>query len=264
MIRFPEKAKYTYDDLLEIIRLLRSPEGCPWDKAQTHESIRRGLLEEAYEAAESIDNDDPVGMQEELGDLMMQVVFHADIEKDAGRFTMEEVCDGVVRKLLFRHPHVFAAADTKNDTPAEVLLNWEELKKKEKGFATTGEAMEAVAKSLPGLWRAEKIQKKAASAGFDWPEVSGAMNKLREEVQELETAIENKSNMAEELGDLLFAAVKVGRFLEIDPEKALHDACDKFNARFRAMEQKAAKAEKDFKELTLDEKLSLWENVKVQ
>lgn len=263
MIPFPEKEAYTYEDLLEIIRLLRSPEGCPWDKVQTHQSIRRGLLEEAYETAEAIDSDDPVGMCEELGDLLMQVVFHADIEKEAGRFAMDQVCDGVVKKLLYRHPHVFATVDTKNDTPEEVLVNWEELKKKEKGFATTGQAMAAVAKSLPALWRAEKIQKKAASTGFDWPDVGGAMDKLREEVEELHTAIAEQSNMAEELGDLLFAAVKVSRFLGIDPEAALHSACDKFNGRFQEMEQKSRQKGRDFKDLALDEKLALWENIKV-
>ena len=263
MISFPEKEAYTYEDLLEIIRLLRSPEGCPWDRVQTHRSIRRGLLEEAYETAEAIDQDDPAKMCEELGDLMMQVVFHADIEKDAGRFTMDQVCDGVVRKLLYRHPHVFAAADTKNDTPEEVLVNWEELKRREKGFATTGEAMDAVAGTLPALWRAEKIQGKAASAGFDWPDVAGAMDKLREEVEELQEAIRDGSNMAEELGDLLFAAVKVGRFVHVDPETALHAACKKFVGRFRKMEQENMKKGRNFEDLTLDEMLALWENSKV-
>ena len=262
MIPFPQKETYTYEDLLEIIRLLRSPEGCPWDRVQTHQSIRRGLLEEAYETAEAIDHADPVNLCEELGDLLMQVVFHADIEKDAGRFTMDQVCDGVVKKLLYRHPHVFSATDTKNDTPDEVLVNWEELKKKEKGYTSTGEAMEAVAKSLPAMWRAEKIQKKAAAAGFDWPEISGAMDKLREETEELQEAIDHSSNIAEELGDLLFAAVKVSRFLGIDPEMALHDACDKFTGRFRKAEGQAAKKGCKFKDLTLDEMMALWENSK--
>jgi len=262
MIYYPPKEKYTYEDLLEIIRLLRSPEGCPWDKVQTHESIRRGLLEEAYEAAETIDRDDPAGMCEELGDLLMQVVFHADIEKEAGRFTMDDVCDGVVKKLVYRHPHVFSVTDTKNDTPDEVLINWEELKKKEKGYTTTGEAMAAVAKSLPATWRAEKIQKKAANEGFDWPDVNRAMDKLREEVQELEEAIREKSNYAEELGDLLFAAVKVARFLKADPEEVLHAACDKFTRRFSEMEAKNLKTARNFKDLGLDEMAILWENTK--
>ncbi len=158
MVNFTRKPRYGYEDLLEIIRLLRSPEGCPWDKVQTHASIRRGLLEEAYEAAEAIDLDDAGLLQEELGDVMMQVVFHADIEKDRGRFTMDDVVDGVVKKLLYRHPHVFGSAH--EDSPESVLISWDQLKRAEKGQATTGEAMEAVARSLPGLWRAEKLQKR--------------------------------------------------------------------------------------------------------
>ena len=164
MVNFTRKPRYGYEDLLEIIRLLRSPEGCPWDKVQTHASIRRGLLEEAYEAAEAIDLDDAGLLQEELGDVMMQVVFHADIEKDRGRFTMEDVVDGVVKKLLYRHPHVFGSAH--EDSPESVLISWDQLKRAEKGQATTGEAMEAVARSLPGLWRAEKLQKKGGGRGL--------------------------------------------------------------------------------------------------
>ena len=146
MVNFTRKPRYGYEDLLEIIRLLRSPEGCPWDKVQTHASIRRGLLEEAYEAAEAIDLDDAGLLQEELGDVMMQVVFHADIEKDRGRFTMDDVVDGVVKKLLYRHPHVFGSAH--EDSPESVLISWDQLKRAEKGQATTGEAME------PGVCRA--------------------------------------------------------------------------------------------------------------
>ena len=177
MINFTRKPRYGYEDLLEIIRLLRSPEGCPWDRVQTHQSIRRGMLEEAYEAAEAIDTDNAALLKEELGDVLMQVVFHAGIEADAGRFDMDDVCDGVVKKLLYRHPHVFGSAH--EDSPESVLISWDQLKRAEKGQATTGEAMEAVARSLPGLWRAEKLQKKAADAGFDWPDVQGALDDMR-------------------------------------------------------------------------------------
>ena len=186
MVHFKEKARYDYDDLLEIIRLLRSEDGCPWDKAQTHKSIRRGLLEEAYEAAEAIDNDDPVLLKEELGDVLRQVVFPADIESDAGRFTMDDVCDGVVKKLLFRHPHVFG--DGREDSPESVLVSWDKLKRQEKGQKTVADSMDSVARSLPGLWRAEKLQKKASAAGFEWPDVQGALAKLEEEVSELRRA----------------------------------------------------------------------------
>lgn len=163
MINFVRKARYDYADLLEIIRLLRSEDGCPWDKVQTHRSIRRGLLEEAYEAAEAIDNDDSVLLREELGDVLMQVVFHADIESDAGRFTMDDVCDGVVKKLLFRHPHVFG--DGREDSPESVLVSWDKLKRQEKGQKTVADSMDSVARSLPGLWRAESCRRRRLPPG---------------------------------------------------------------------------------------------------
>lgn len=206
MINFTRKPRYGYEDLLEIIRLLRSPEGCPWDRVQTHQSIRRGMLEEAYEAAEAIDTDNAALLKEELGDVLMQVVFHAGIEADAGRFDMDDVCDGVVKKLLYRHPHVFG--DGQAETADTVPASWEQLKRQEKGQKTTADALDAVARSLPGLWRAEKIQKKAAEAGFDWRDVSDALDKLDEETAELRQAVRGGTNVEEELGDVLFAAVR--------------------------------------------------------
>ena len=260
MINFTRKPRYGYDDLLEIIRLLRSPEGCPWDKVQTHESIRRGMLEEAYEAAEAIDTGDTALLKEELGDVLMQVVFHADIEKDAGRFTMDDVCDGVVRKLLYRHPHVFGGGQAK--TADTVPASWDKLKRQEKGQKTTADALDAVARSLPGTWRAEKLQRKAADAGFDWRDVSGALDKLDEETAELRRAVETHTNIQDELGDVLFAAVKVGRFCGIDPEEALHGTCEKFIRRFRAMESAAAESGRALSDLTLEEMTALWNGAK--
>ena len=260
MIDFVRKPRYDYNDLLEIIRLLRSPEGCPWDKVQTHESIRRGLLEEAYEAAEAIDARDTDLLKEELGDVLMQVVFHADIEKDAGRFDMDDVCDGVVKKLLFRHPHVFGAAH--EDSPESVLVSWDKLKRQEKGQKTTADALDAVARSLPGLWRAEKLQKKAADAGFDWPDVQGALDKLDEETAELRQAVAENGDVSGELGDVLFAAVKVGRFCGVDPEEAITLTCEKFIRRFRAMEQAALAQGRELDTLTLDEMTALWNKAK--
>lgn len=260
MIDFVRKPRYDYNDLLEIIRLLRSPEGCPWDKVQTHESIRRGLLEEAYEAAEAIDARDTDLLKEELGDVLMQVVFHADIERDAGHFDMDDVCDGVVKKLLFRHPHVFGAAH--EDSPESVLVSWDKLKRREKGQKTTADALDAVARSLPGLWRAEKLQKKAADAGFDWPDVQGALDKLDEETAELRQAVAENGDVAGELGDVLFAAVKVGRFCGVDPEEAITLTCEKFIRRFRAMEQAALAQGRELDTLTLDEMTALWNKAK--
>ena len=235
MVHFKEKARYDYDDLLEIIRVLRSPEGCPWDQVQTHQSIRRGLLEEAYEAAEGIDRDDADLLREELGDVLMQVVFHADIERQRGRFTMEDVVDGVVKKLIFRHPHVFGGAEPEKDAQS-VLVSWDAIKRREKHQRTTTQAMDSVARSLPALWRAEKLQKKAADDGFDWPDIQGALSKLDEEVGELHQAVQDGANVAEELGDVLFAAVKAARFAGVDPEDALNAACEKFIRRYGAVE----------------------------
>ena len=260
MVNFTRKPRYDYADLLEIIRLLRSPEGCPWDRVQTHASIRRGLLEESYEAAEAIDLDDAALLQEELGDVLMQVVFHADIEKDRGRFTMEDVVDGVVKKLLYRHPHVFGTAH--EDSPESVLVSWEQLKRAEKGQKSTGDAMDSVARSLPGLWRAEKLQKKAADAGFDWPDISGALLKLEEEVRELRQAVESGQGVQEELGDVLFAAVKVGRFAGVDPEEAMAGTCEKFIHRFRAVEYGAKAQGRAVEDLSLEEMTGLWNRAK--
>lgn len=260
MINFVRKPQYGYEDLLEIIRLLRSEDGCPWDKAQTHQSIRRGLLEEAYEAAEAIDNDDPVLLKEELGDVLMQVVFHADIESDAGRFTIDDVCDGVVKKLLFRHPHVFGSQ--REDSPESALVSWDKLKRQEKGQKTVADSMDSVARSLPGLWRAEKLQNKAASAGFEWPDVQGALDKLEEEVAELRRAVEEDGDVPEELGDVLFAAVKVGRFCACDPEDAVNGTCEKFIRRFRAVENGAAAQGREVSQLSLEEMTALWNEAK--
>lgn len=260
MINFVRKPQYGYEDLLEIIRLLRSEDGCPWDKAQTHQSIRRGLLEEAYEAAEAIDNDDPALLKEELGDVLMQVVFHADIESDAGRFTIDDVCDGVVKKLLFRHPHVFGSQ--REDPPESVPVSWDKLKRQEKGQKTVADSMDSVARSLPGLWRAEKLQSKAASAGFEWPDVQGALDKLEEEVAELRRAVEEGGDVPEELGDVLFAAVKVGRFCACDPEDAVNGTCEKFIRRFRAVENGAAAQGREVSQLSLEEMTALWNEAK--
>ena len=237
MVHFREKDRYDYGDLLEIIRILRSPEGCPWDQVQTHASIRRGLLEEAYEAAEAIDRDDAPLLQEELGDVLMQVVFHADIERQRGRFTMEDVVDGEVRKLLFRHPHVFGSAAPEKDAES-VLVSWDAIK------------------------RREKHQNKAAADGFDWPDIQGALTKLDEEVGELHQAVREGANVAEELGDVLFAAVKAARFAGVDPEDALNAACEKFIRRYAAVEQGAAGRGVPVSDLTLAEMTDLWNGAK--
>lgn len=257
MINWSAKSSYTCKDLEEIVRILRHPGGCPWDQEQTHQSIRRNFLEESYEVAEAIDRDNVDALKEELGDVLLQVYFHTSIEEDAGRFTLDDVADGVCKKLIYRHPHVFG--DVTVDSTDQVLSNWEELKKKEKHQDTQADAVDAVARTLPALWRAEKMKKKAAKAGFDWRDVSGALDKLSEELDELKAAaLSGDGDPVEELGDLLFSAVCVARFLDTDPEDALHAACDKFSARFRKMEALAAQRGLALDKLSDREQIALW------
>lgn len=257
MIDFQKKKRYNMEDLVGIMEILRAPDGCPWDRVQTHQSIRRNMLEEAYEVAEAIDEADPVHMREELGDVLLQVVFHSSMAKDEGWFTLDDVVDGVCQKLVFRHPHLFG--DVKAEDPEGALNAWEASKQQEKGQKTATDTLNAVARSLPALMRAEKIQKKARKVGFDWNEVTPALEKLCEEVEELKQAIQEHSNVGEELGDVLFAAVNVGRFVEQDSELALHAACEKFIRRFARVEQLAGTS---LEELKLEQLEALWRRVK--
>lgn len=237
MVNFQVAENYGMNDLLQIMELLRAPGGCPWDRAQTHRSIRDNMLEEAYEAADAIDRGDMSNLKEELGDVLLQVVFHASMARQAGQFTFDDVVDGICRKLVFRHPHVFGAVDAKD--PDGALSAWDAQKREEKGQRTAADALDGVARALPALTRAAKLQSKAAKAGFDWRDVSPALDKLSEELEEFRLAVEEGSNIEEELGDLLFAAVKAGRFAGVDGESALQKACDKFIRRFRRVEQLA-------------------------
>ena len=262
MVDFSLKDKYNVQDLVDIVKVLRAPGGCQWDAQQTHESIRRNFLEEAYEVAEAIDQQSTEHLQEELGDVLLQVVFHTSIEEEEGRFNLDDVANGVCQKLIFRHPHVFG--DVTVSFTGEILANWEELKKKEKGQATQADAVDAVARSLPALWRAEKVQKKAAKVGFDWDSVDGAVDKLSEELGEVKQAIAGHGDPAEELGDLLFAAVNVARFLKVDPEDALQAACDKFAARFRRVEEAVTAQGKQMEDMSLKELDDIWNAIKHQ
>ena len=250
------------EDLIQLVAILRSPEGCPWDREQTHLSNRRNFLEEAYEAAEGFDRDDPKIMCEELGDMLMQVLFNVRIEEEAGRFTLDDVTDEVCKKLIFRHPHVFSNAQA--NTSDEVLIRWEEQKRLEKHQSTHSEALDAVARSLPALWRADRLQNKAAKAGFEWPGIQQALDKLQEETGELRQAVESGGQVEEELGDVLFAAVKVGRFAGVDPEQALNKTCEKFIRRFRFVEQKMAGCGLSMERASLEEMMALWEEAKIE
>ncbi|MBQ4105070.1 MAG: nucleoside triphosphate pyrophosphohydrolase [Clostridia bacterium] len=259
---FEFKNSYDFYDLVNILRVLRNPGGCPWDREQTHESIRRDFIEETYEAIEAIDTKNPELLCEELGDVLLQVVFHSQIEEDAGGFTINEVCDGICKKLIIRHPHVFS--DVIADTPDKVLENWDSIKMQTKSQSTQAQAMDSVSHALPSLIRADKVQNKARKCGFDWSDVSGALDKLSEEIEELKSAIAQQDDKAsaEELGDVLFSAVNVSRFIGVDAEQALGDACDKFISRFSQVEQLAGERGVDMKSSTLEELDALWDEAK--
>jgi len=262
MVDFENKPSYDVYDLKKLMSLLRGPEGCPWDSEQTHESIRRNLLEEAYEAAEAIDDGDMDHLLEELGDVLMQVIFHADIAEESGCFNLNEIADATCRKLIRRHPHVFG--DVKARDGVESLVFWEDIKRVEKMHDSAGDSMRSVARSLPALWRAEKIQKKAAKAGFDWPEHSGALDALRSELHELEQAVASGGDIEEELGDILFSVVNVSRFFDIDPERALGSSSDKFITRFTRLETAALDKGLRLEDMTLDEMEDLYQQAKLE
>ena len=263
MINFQCKNRYDWQDFLEVIKILRSPGGCPWDAEQTHDSIRREFLEEVYETLDALDRDDPEAMCEELGDVLMQVVFHARIEEEMGRFNAADVVDGIAKKMIYRHPHVFGTVQA--DTSEQVLVNWEVLKRQEKGQRSTADAIEAVPHTLPALWRAEKINKKTRNAGFDWSDPMGALEKLEEEVRELRQAMEANAaadaphGIKEELGDALFVLAKIAQRSGVDPEDALHCACDKFDRRFRLVEEQADKPLTEYSE---EELVAFWKRAK--
>lgn len=262
-MNFKEKSEYNFNDLVEIVKILRSPNGCPWDREQTHKSIRSNFIEETYEAIEAIDTEDTELLKEELGDVLLQVALHAEMESEINSFTIDDVCDGICKKLIIRHPHVFG--DVNADTTDQVLKNWDAIKMQTKSQKSQTQAMNSVSKALPSLMRSTKIQQKAAKVGFDWENVDGAMEKLFEECKELKTAIDNddKDNQREELGDVLFSAVNVARFLGVDSEHALYDACDKFTDRFSMVERLANERGIDMKTASLSELDSLWDEVKI-
>jgi len=220
MINFEYKEKYNFYDLVNIIKILRGEGGCPWDIEQTHESIRRNFIEETYEAVEAIDTKDVALLREELGDVILQCVFHASIETDAGNFDIDDVCDEECRKMILRHPHIFS--DVKADTADEVLKNWDEIKKKEKGQKTQGETLDSIAKSLPALIRADKVVSKASKMGYT----------KEYDLSKIDLSTE------EGIGEALMAVVTAARKLKADPEQALSDATEKFIADFKTQEIK--------------------------
>ena len=254
------KGGYTFYDLVEIMKILRGEGGCPWDREQTHMSIRKNLIEETYEVVEAIDNDDPVLMCEELGDLILQAVFHAQMSAEEGRFDINDVCNGICEKLIVRHPHIFS--DVFAETSDEVLKNWDAIKQQTKHQKTVTEKLNAIPPSLPALMRACKAGEKAAKVGFDFPTPGDAMKKVYEEAREVETA--DSDAVSEEIGDLLFAAVNVARKHGVDPEEALYRATDKFIGRFSAVEKAVSDSGRRMEELSMAELDGIWDGVKAE
>jgi tetrapyrrole methylase family protein/MazG family protein len=245
-----------FTELVEIMARLRSKEGCPWDKKQTHESLKPYVVEEAYEVVEAIEKEDEVHLKEELGDLLLQVIFHAQIAKESGKFDIEDVLNHLIVKLKRRHPHVFGEA--KIEKAKEVLFEWEKIKSNERGKESI---LAGIPKFLPSLLLALTIQDRAARVGFDWEKTKDIFIKLEEEVKELKS-IDSAAEAEEEVGDILFTIVNIARRLEIDPEIALRKVCHKFEERFRFMEQEVGKKSQHLADLSLVEKDLLWEKAK--
>ncbi len=263
---------YDVTPLTDVMDTLLGENGCPWDKEQTHDSLRKNLLEESHEVIEAIDTNDMEHLKEELGDLLLQIVFHAKLAEQEGAFNFNDVVDAVTSKMIRRHPHIFA--DVKADDAEAVLTNWEAIKKQEKAEKGIVEQesfssiMGKLPPTLPALMKAEKVQQKAHRVGFDWDDIAGPKAKIVEEVAEIDAAIAESglgsSKVEEEVGDLLFSAVNLSRFAKVDPEQALNRSVDKFVNRFRAMERKIMLDKKEFGNYTVEELDVLWEQSKVE
>lgn len=261
---FTFKEKYGIDDLLKIMGILRSENGCPWDREQDHKSIRKDFIEEVYEAAEAIDLEDTALLREELGDVLLQVVFHSRIEEEQGSFCFGDVVNEVCVKLITRHPHVFG--DVTAETSEEVLKNWNNIKQQTKGQETYTETLESVCTALPALMRAQKVGQRAKRAGMDFKDAAAALECLESEIAELKSAMAdgNARNIAEELGDTLFSCVNLARHLDCDAEETLSRSTEKFIGRFKAAENLIRCDGTDMKSLNIDELDAYWRRAKTQ
>lgn len=255
-----EKESYGIDDLVTVVEVLRSEEGCPWDREQTHKSIRKDFIEETYEVIEAIDTENPALLREELGDMLLQVAFHTEIERERGGFTLDDVANDVCVKLIHRHPHVFG--DVIAETSDKVLANWEAIKSEEKERRTITDKLRAIPPMLPALMRAEKVGKKAAC--FDFSNAEEVIVKVKEELAELEEAIakNDAANIEEEAGDLIFSMVSLCRKLSVEPEVALNKSTDKFIGRFAELEAAVSAEGKDITKLEMTELDAIWEKNK--
>ncbi len=262
-MEFVPKEFYNAEDLVQIVRMLRAPGGCPWDREQTHESIRPNLIEETYEVADAIDQKDETLLCEELGDLLLQILLHTAMEEERGAFTFNTVCDGISKKLIYRHPHVFG--EQKQLSSGQVLANWETLKNREKGRASAKDRIDSVPKSLPALMRSAKLQKRALDFGFCYKEnAQGALQDLEGEIAELKQALQAGEDPEWELGDVLFSAVNVSRELGVEPEEALTRSANRFAERVKAVEQFAQEEGKDPRALDRDTLHRYWNLAKAQ
>ena len=254
----------SFDRLVDVVAMLRSDNGCPWDLAQTHESLKADLIEEAYELIEAIDAKVPKKICDELGDLLMQVMLHSQIATDRNEFGVDEVIENLTEKLVRRHPHVFGSVVATDEN--EVLENWEEIKRGEEGNKDRKSSLDGIPHSLPSLQRAEKIQKRASRAGFDWDQTEDVLPKLQEEIDEIEESIRNDdiTEIEMEIGDLLFSVVNLCRFLNVQPEEALRKSTRKFVDRFQRMETTLERTNKTFKDYDLSTLDQIWEQVKQQ
>ena len=253
----------SFDELVNIMHILQAPGGCPWDREQTHQSLKPYLLEETYEALDAIDSGSDSHLAEELGDVLLQVVFHAEIAAREGRFTMDDVVRGINDKLKRRHPHVFGDAEA--ETSGQVVKNWEEIKRREKREKKEdGSVLDGLPRDLPALIRARRIQEKVSRVGFDWSRTDEVLMKVEEELGELKeaNASGDRAAVEEELGDLLFAVANLARFVSLCPEDALRKTVDKFQRRFQYIERELPKRGKKLGEASLEEMDELWEEVK--
>ncbi len=262
-VDFEIKDNYDINDFLRLVTVLRSPGGCPWDRKQTHESIKKNFIEETYEVVEAINKADAEGLKEELGDVLLQVAMHSEMESEKGSFDFNDVVNDICKKLVVRHPHVFGDAAAQSSD--EALQNWDQVKLKTKGMKKQGEAMIKVPREFPALMRAQKVQEKAAKAGFDWDDINGAADKLHEEIDELETALAAGvgKDIEEEFGDVLFSCVNVSRFIGADSEEALTASTDKFIKRYLLVEKLAADEGLDMKTASIEELDKLWNKAKI-
>jgi len=251
-----------FEKLVEIIARLRSEDGCPWDRQQTHESLKGNLLEETYEVMDAIDARDMNELRAELGDLMMQIVFHARLADERGDFDIKDAIESIAEKLLRRHPHVFGEAEVAS--AEEVLHRWEEIKAGEKGFEKRVSVLDGVPKTLPALARAMEMSKRAVKAGFEWPNLDAVVEKLQEEVGELKDELRqgDRERIAEEIGDVLFTIVNVARWMKVDPEDALRAMTKRFADRFKRIEEAARAGGRPLQEMTLQEMDAVWDRAK--